>query len=332
MRKYKQLTEEDRIEIYAMKQAGKSQRQIASQLDVHSATISRELSRNTGGRGYRPKQAHHWAQERRQQARKAIKIIPQTIAYIEKQIRQEHSPEQIAGRMKVDPTYKGPSVSHERIYKHLWKDKADGGDLYQKLRIAGHKQKRKRYGKRDFRGKIVNRVGIEKRPKIVASKKRFGDWEAYTMIGKNHKGALVTLVERKSQFTVLGQARRKTAKAVQQQMIQQLRPYQNRVHTITIDNGREFAGHETIARKLNAKVYFADPYCSWQRGLNENTNCLIRQYLPKKTDLRNVTEKQLSFIVNRLNHRPRKTLGFKTPYEVFCNNSQFKNIRVVLGS
>lgn len=332
MRQYRQLTEEDRIEIYAMKQAGKFQKHIAGHLGVHPATIGRELRRNTGGRGYRPQQAHRWTQQRRQRARKALKMTPATCLYLENLLRQEHSPEQIAGRMKADPYYQGPAVSPERIYQHLWQDKAAGGTLYRSLRIAGRKQKRKRYGKRDFRGKIVNRVGIEQRPPIVADKQRCGDWEADTLIGKNHQGAVVTLVERQSRFTVLGQVGRKTAHEVGLQVIEQLRPHQKRVHTITTDNGREFAGHETIARKLKTNIYFADPYCSWQRGLNENTNGLIRQYLPKKTDLRHVTPEQLDFIANRLNHRPRKCLGFKTPFEVFCNHNQFLKTPVALES
>jgi IS30 family transposase len=332
MRQYQQLTEDDRIEIYAMKQAGKTQRTIAGNLGVHPSTISRELERNTGRRGYRPKQAHHWASARRQNARKAVKMTPKTVAYIEGQLRQEHSPEQIAGRMKVDPHYLGHTVSHERIYQHIWQDKADGGRLYQKLRIAGNKKKRKRYGKHDFRGQIPHRVGIEQRPKIVEDKKRIGDWEADTIIGPHHRGAVVSLVERKSQFALLGQVPHKTADAVQKQMVRQLRPYRRRVHTITTDNGREFADHESIAKKLKARVYFAQPYQAWQRGLNEQVNGLIRQYLPKKTDLRYVSQDQLRLIMNRLNHRPRKTLGFKTPYEVFCNDSRFKTSRVALGS
>ena len=332
MRQYGQLTEDDRIEIYAMKQAGKSQAHIAQCLSVHPSTISRELARNTGQRGYRPKQTHRLATGRRYNARKAVKMTPETIRYIERQIRQQHSPEQIAGRMKVDPAYLGPTVSHERIYQHLWQDKDNGGDLYKKLRIAGQKKKRKRYGKHDFRGKIPNRVGIEKRPKIVENKKRLGDWEGDILIGKHHRGAVVSVVERKSQFTVLGKVVRKTADAVHKQMVQRLRPYRRRVHTITTDNGREFVGHETIAAKLQARIYFADPYQACQRGLNENTNGLIRQYLPKKTDLRHVNDNQIRFIMDRLNHRPRKTLGLKTPYEVFCNGSRFIISRAALGS
>jgi len=317
MRQYKQLTEDDRIEIYAMKQAGFTQTHMAQRLGVAGSTISRELDRNTGQRGYRPKQAHHNALHRRHHARKAVKMTPQTQTYIEGKLRQDFSPEQIAAAMKRDPHWTGPNVSHERIYQHLCQDKAAGGNLYQHLRIAGHKKKRKRYGKRDSRGKIPNRVGIEHRPKIVDRKKRIGDWEADTVIGKQHQGALVTLVERKSKFTVIGHVVRNTAEAVAEQIIQRLRPHKTRVHTLTTDNGREFAGHQCFSQKLQTNVYFAQPYHSWERGLNENTNGLIRQYFPKGTDLRNVTEQQLRFVMNRLNHRPRKTLGFKTPHEVF---------------
>jgi IS30 family transposase len=332
MRQYQQLTEEHRIEIYAMKQAGYNQTQMARRLGVHRSTISRELARNTGGRGYRPKQAHRLATERRVKARKAVKMTRKTIAYIEALIRQEHAPEQITGRMKVDPDYRGPTVSHERIYQHVWQDKADGGRLWRHLRIGGHKKKRKRYGKHDFRGKIPHRVGIEKRPQIVQSKKRLGDWEADTLIGKYHRGAVITVVERKSQFTLLGKVPHKTAPAVREQMVKHLRPHRHRVHTITTDNGREFSEHQALAQRLQAKIYFADPYQAWQRGLNEQVNGLIRQYLPKKTDLRHVTDQRLQLIMDRLNHRPRKTLGFKTPYEVFCNGSRFKSSRVALGS
>lgn len=332
MRQYRQLTDEDRIEIYAMKQAGIRQSNISRQLGIHPSTVGRELARNSGKRGYRPKQAQGLAMERRYNARKAVKMTPDTIKYIESKIQQEHSPEQIAGRMKVDPHYLGITISHERIYQHIWQNKDSGGKLYQYLRIAGHKKKRKRYGKQDFRGKIPNRVGIEQRPKIVDHKKRIGDWEADTIIGQHHRGAVVTIVERKSQFALLAQVNRKTADAVCQQMIRILRPFRHRVHTITTDNGREFTLHETIASKLQAKIYFADPYQACQRGLNEQVNGLIRQYLPKKTDLRHVTDDQLRFIMHRINHRPRKTLGFKTPYEVFCNNSRFKMLPVALGS
>ena len=317
MRAYKQLTEEDRIEIYAMKQAGKQQNQIAAALGVSPSTVSRELTRNTGLRGYRPKQAQQKALQRRFTARKAVKMTPETLAYIESRLRQEHSPEQIAERMKCDGSWRGPTVSHERIYQHIWQDKAQGGTLYMHLRIGGTKQRRKRRNSRDLRGMIKNRVGIEHRPPIVDRKIRIGDWEGDTVVGKNHQGALVTLVDRKSKLTLMGKVDRYTAEAVEQAIIALMDMLPRRTYTLTVDNGKEFSNHQSIAATLEIKVFFADPYSAWQRGLNENTNGLIRQYVPKGSDIRTLTNEQIEHIMDRLNNRPRKSLGFLTPNEVF---------------
>jgi len=317
MREYKQLTEEDRIEIYAMKQAGNRQNIIAAALGVHPSTISRELARNTGLRGYRPKQAQQGALHRRFTARKAVKMTPETINYIESKLREEHSPEQIAERMKLDPGWHGPTVSHERIYQYVWQDKARNGMLYKHLRIGGTKQRRKRRNSRDMRGTIKNRVGIQERPKIVERKIRIGDWEGDTVVGKNHQGALVTLVDRKSKLTLIGKVDRYTAAAVEKTIISLMELLPRRNYTLTVDNGKEFASHESVADALQIEVYFADPYSAWQRGLNENTNGLIRQYVPKGSDVRTLTDEQVQHIMNRLNNRPRKTLGYLTPNEVF---------------
>ena len=317
MREYSQLTDEDRIEIYAMKQAGKQQNVIAKVLGVAASTISRELRRNTGLRGYRPKQAQQKALQRRLNARKAVKMTPATISYIEQKLVQEHSPEQIAERMKIDPGWAGPTVSHERIYQYIWRDKAGGGLLYKKLRIGGTKQRRKRRNSRDMRGTIKNRVGIDQRPEIVEKKIRIGDWEGDTVVGQNHQGALVTLVDRKSKLTLIGKVNRYTAKAVEKTIVELMELLPRRSYTLTVDNGKEFASHEAVANALRIKVYFADPYCSWQRGLNENTNGLIRQYVPKGSDVRPLTEQQILHIMDRLNNRPRKSLGYLTPNEVF---------------
>jgi len=317
MREYKQLTEEDRIEIYAMKQAGKQQNEIASKLGVNPGTISRELARNTGFRGYRPKQAHQRALYRRTKARKAVKMTPKTINYIECKLTQEHSPEQISERMKLDSQWSGPTVSHERIYQHIWRNKANGGQLYKNLRIIGTKRRRKRRNSRDMRGMIKNRVGIESRPDIVERKIRVGDWEGDTVVGKNHKGALVTLVDRKSKLTLIEKVDNYTAKAVEQAIVSVMEYLPRRHYTLTVDNGKEFSNHENIASELQIKVYFADPYSAWQRGLNENTNGLIRQYVPKGSDVRAIKKEQIEHIMERLNNRPRKSLGFLTPNEVF---------------
>ena len=317
MRQYRQLTEEDRIEIYAMKQAGKEQNKIAAKLGVHPSTIGRELSRNTGLRGYRPKQAQQETLHRRFTARKAVKMTPETIDYIESKLQEQHSPEQIAERMKLDPGWHGPAVSHERIYQHIWQDKAHGRMLYKHLRIAGTKQRRKRRNSRNMRGTIKNRVGIEERPKIVERKIRIGDWEGDTVVGKNHQGALVTLVDRKSKLTLIGKVDRYTAEAVEKTIVSLMELLPRRNYTLTVDNGKEFASHESVAETLRIKVYFADPYSAWQRGLNENTNGLIRQYVPKRSDVRTLTDEQVRHIMNRLNNRPRKSLGYLTPNEVF---------------
>jgi len=317
MREYQQLTEEDRIEIYAMKQAGKEQNKIAAELGVHPSTISRELHRNTGLRGYRPKQAQQKTLHRRFTARKAVKMTPETIDYIESKLREQHSPEQIAERMKFDSRRDAQAVSHERIYQHIWQDKARGGTLYKHLRIGGTRQRRKRRNSRDMRGTIANRVGIEKRPRIVERRIRVGDWEGDTVIGKNHQGALVTLVDRKSKLTLIGKVDRYSAEAVKQTIISLMEMLPRRNYTLTVDNGKEFSGHESVAETLGIKVYFADPYSAWQRGLNENTNGLIRQYVPKATEVRSLTDRQVQHIMDRLNNRPRKSLGFLTPNEIF---------------
>lgn len=329
MRTYTQLTEHDRIEIYALLQAGKSQRQMAAILGVAPSTVCRELARHAGPRGYHPTRAHRRARYFRRTARKAVKMTPSTITYIESQLRTEHSPEQVAERMKRDPTRPGPTVSHERIYQHIWRDKAAGGQLYKHLRIARKHRYRKRRNGRDLRGAIKNRVGIEKRPEIVDRKRRIGDWEGDTIIGSHQKGALVSLVDRKSKLTLVGKVHRRTAEAVEQAIIRLMQDLPRRMHTLTVDNGKEFASHETIAQRLQIGVYFADPYSAWQRGLNENTNGLIRQYVPKGSDIRNLNEQQIEHIMVRLNNRPRKSLGFLTPNEVFYNRKPKSKTKIV---
>lgn len=275
---YKQLTQEQRYQIYACMKATWSQLEIAAEIGVHPSTISRELSRNRGGRGYRPQQAQHRTEERKLRHVTA-RIPPQTWALIEKHLRQDWSPQQVAGWLSLE---KQPSVSHERIYQYIYADKARGGDLHQHLRCR--KQRRKRYGSYQRRGQIKNRVGIEARPAIVESRRRLGDWEVDTIIGAHHKEAIVSIVERKSKLTFLKKVRRKTSEAVEQALSELLQPVREKCHTITSDKGKEFANHQEIAESLQANFYFAHPYASWERGLNENTNGLVRQYFPKKSD------------------------------------------------
>ena len=207
---------------------------------------------------------------------------------------------------------RGQSISHESIYLHIWRDKQAGGSLYTYLRRQGKKYEKRRHGK-SSRGHIKNRRCIDDRPEIVDKRARLGDWEIDTVIGKGHQGALVTIVERLTRKVLCAQVPGKTADAVTKATIKLLRPYKNHVHTITADNGKEFSGHEKISKALDAEVYFAHPYSSWERALNENTNGLLRQYFPKGTSLKWVSQESVSKAVRRLNGRPRKTLGFKTP-------------------
>ena len=311
--KYSQLTEGERYQIYALLKEGLTQKAIAKNLKRSSSTISRELNRNRGRRGYRPKQANNMALERRKTAEKKIKLTAEVQDWIRQLIRQDLSPEQVVDYLAVQ---RGLRLHHETVYQFIYRDKAEGGDLHRHLRIA-NKPYRKRYGKHDRRGQILNRTSIDERPEVVDQKTRIGDWEGDTVIGKNHKGVLLTLVERKTLYTIIVPLKSKSADGLTQAAIAALKPMKDQVHTLTFDNGKEFAGHETIAKALDAQVYFAHPYASWERGINENTNGLVRQYFPKGMDLSDVRFEQAQQVMDRLNNRPRKTRGGKTPNELF---------------
>jgi IS30 family transposase len=311
---YTQLTQEQRYQIYALKKMGHGQTAIANCLGVHKSTISRELGRNRGQRGYRPKQAQRKAMRRRRHKMKA-RITAETWALVEEKLRLDWSPEQISGWLKKN---EADQVSHESIYQYVYADKRAGGDLHKHLRCQ--KKRRKRYGSRDRRGKIPNRSSIESRPEIVELRSRIGDWEGDTIIGKDGKQAIVTLVERKSRLTLMEKIEQRTANATEKAIIRMLQPFIHSILTLTFDNGKEFANHEEIARQLQAKIFFAHPYASWERGTNENTNGLIRQYFPKGSDLSSITNDQIVFVKERLNDRPRKCLDFLTPQMVFSEN------------
>ena len=232
---------------------------------------------------------------------------------VERLIRNDFSPEQVANRLKLEGALQ---ISHETIYQFVYADKRNGGDMYLHLRCQ--KPRRKRYASgQERRGTIKNRVSIDERPEVVGQKLRIGDWEGDTVIGKNHKGGMVTLAERKSRYALAGRICSKHADGVTAVTNRLLRPYKHVCHTITFDNGKEFANHEDMAVELETSIYFAHPYHSWERGLNENTNGLLRQYFPKGMELDNITDGQVQQAIKKLNHRPRKVLGFRSPYEVF---------------
>ena len=314
MRTYTQLAQEQRYQIYAMLKMGHNQTEIAKEIGAHKSTISRELSRNRGQRSYRPKQAHQMALNRRNKAQPRIQA--ESWALIESKLREDWSPEQISSWLKQN---KDIQVSHERIYLYILENQRAGGDLYKHLRCQ--KKRRKRYGSYDRRGKLPNRRSIEERPEIVEKRQRIGDWEADTILGQGRRQAIVTLTERKSRFALLRKVERRKAELVCDAMIDLLQPVSDCSHTITADNGKEFAEHERIALELEIDFFFAHPYAAWERGSNENMNGLIRQYFPKGCDFTTITDEEIEFVMSRLNNRPRKCLGFKTPFEVFYKQS-----------
>lgn len=309
MKHYRQLTQEERYQIAALKELGFSSTEIARRLTRSPSTISRELMRNRGVNGYQAAMAQRLSDKRRKGADKANKRLPELIAWVSDRLRDKWSPEQIAGTAKAAGF---ALVSHEWIYQLVLRDKAAGGELAQHLR---HRQRRyrRRYGVQDRRGKIPNRVGIEERPSVVDARSRFGDWEGDSIVGKG-SAALVTLLERRSGYVLIRKVSRSTA-ALTCEALKRMLSVVDKRHTVTLDNGREFSHHEQVSDALGCKIYFARPYHSWERGANENVNGLIRQYFPKRTDFDDVTEEQIQAVEQAINLRPRKRLGYKAPIE-----------------
>jgi IS30 family transposase len=253
------------------------------------------------------------ADERKKEGHLKKRFTIQMEHYVRDKLKNQWSPDQIVGKAKKEGI---EMVSHERIYQFIWQDKANGGELHKHLR-TGMKKYKKRYGSKSSRGQIPNKVSIEQRPKIVEENKRIGDLESDLIIGKDHKGALLTIVDRYSSFLWIANVKGKKKDAVKKATINILASHKQWIHTITNDNGKEFTEHQTIAEKLQCEVFFAHPYSSWERGLNEYTNKLIRQYFPKNKTLENVDQIKINQVIELLNNRPRKKLGYKTPKEVF---------------
>jgi IS30 family transposase len=323
---YIHLTENERYHIDDLQREGFSQAMIAKQLGRACSTLSRELRRNKGERGWRPRQAQLKANERlmTRGAANAKRASDAAWEYAKHRLQNEQwSPEQIVGRLELEDLEK---ISHETIYQRILEDKNTGGMLYTHLRCKKKRKKRYSSGK-SSRGIIPNRVGIEQRPAIVDSRKRTGDWEGDTIIGSHDGGAVIaTMVERKSRFTCLAKAKDKTTLSVISSINKQMLPIADLVLTVTLDNGREFTQHERLSDGLNADVFFAKPYHSWERGLNEKTNGLVRQYLPKKIPFDRISDTDLKYIEKKINNRPRKCLGYKTPFEVFSKSCEKRGI------
>ena len=316
---YHHLTRDQRCQLHTLKSSGESTDKIARQLGVHRSAIYRELKRNRGLKNYTYQEAQKKASERKLVvAYRKRKMTTERIAAIEEKLQLQWSPEQISGWFKTAPG--SQTVSNETIYKYIWENKRQGGSLYKNLRHQGKKYNKRGAGKAG-RGCIPGRVDISERPAIVDEKTRLGDWELDTIIGRDHKGVIVSMVERYSKLTRLAKVSRKTAQEVKEALIHRLSDVSDSVHTLTSDNGKEFACHQEIASQLGASMYFARPYHSWERGLNEHTNGLVRQYLPKHQRLDEVTQETVQDVESLLNNRPRKVLQFRTPIEVF--NQQF---------
>ena len=294
MNKHKQLTLGERYQIEILLKTGLNQTQIAKEMCVHKSTISRELRRNRGKRGYRPKQAQKLAVARRFVSRS--RIPEQTWLRVEQLLREDWSPQQISYWLADN---EGLSVSHERIYQYVKEDKTYGGNLHRHLRCQ--KKRRKRYGTPSCRGHIKNRVAIDQRPDVVDKRSRIGDWEADTIIGKRGGSqVLATLTERKSRYCLVVVAEDKKARSVTRAIFDVTAPISQSVMTVTCDNGKEFTLHEELSKKLEADWFFANLYHSWERGLNENTNGLIRQYFPKGMDFAKLTQEDARRVMDKL--------------------------------
>jgi transposase, IS30 family len=323
---YTHLTADERYQIDDLRREGHSQKQIAETLGRSESTLSRELERNKGDRGWRPRQAHHKAEERlaRRGAANVGRISDEAWKYARKHLQADQwSPEQIAGRIKLEGF---ATISHETIYQRVLQDKKEGGTLHQNLRCK--KKRKKRYGSaRSARGTIPGRVDIDQRPKVVDARTRVGDWEGDTIIGNYTGGAVIaSMVERKSRYTILAKAKDKTTAAVIESINNRMLPIAALILTITLDNGREFTMHDMLSLVLGADVFFAKPYHSWERGLNENTNGLVRQYYPKKSSFDKITKSELLSVEKKLNSRPRKCLNYKTPTEVLSRLCERRGI------
>jgi IS30 family transposase len=313
---YKQLTQEQRYQLYRMNEMSLTQKDMALILGVSASTISRELRRNVGKQGRYIKGAHKLALDRRK-CKSKPRISPADWKMVEGFLRLDFSPEQVSDWYK---RWKLLRISHEWIYQYIHDDKQRGGALHTHLRCK--KKNRKRYGGVRNNQSLCDRVSIEDRPAIVNKRKRYGDWEVDTVIGRQGGKVLVTLVEPKSKLSIMGLATNKTAQAVKETLVQLLSSLRRHVHTLTYDNGPEFAQHKEIDIALKSQGYFARPYCSGDRGLSENTNGLIRQYLPKRSSFDDVPQSKIEWIMERLNNRPRKTLKGRTPNEVFFRGSR----------
>lgn len=327
MNKYHQLTQEERYSITALLRTGCNQTQLAAAIGRSKSTISRELRRNAthhDGR-YRVEKAQEYCMGRRRKTRRKPQFSAEDFAKVDALLQKKWSPEQVSAVLKAQGVL---SISHETIYRHILKNKKAGGKLYTHMRIMP-KRRRKRYNSKDSRGILSGKRHITERPLEAEQRQSIGHWEGDTVMGKDQRACILTLVERRSGFAVIRKLTSRTAEQANQGTADALMQHQGRMRTITFDNGTEFHSYKKIEEQFPVTCYFATPYHSWERGSNENLNGLIRQYLPKGTCMKNLTQHECDQIAFELNTRPRKRHGFKTPAEVYhgpetCCTSKLK--------
>lgn len=321
------LTMEQRYTIGVLQGENYTQNLIAERIGKHPSVVSRELKRNRDLRSndYKPDLAQRKYEQRISQKPKRINFTESIQIYVDSKLRQEYSPEQIVGVSQLESI---ECVSVERIYQYVWADKKHGGTVYTHLRNKGRKY-RKRGASKDKRGVISDRVDIDQRPKIVEERSRFGDLELDTIVGKDHIGGLVSVNDRMTGMIKISKITAKDALQVEQKIVERLTEWKPLLHTLTSDNGKEFANHVAIKDALEVDFFFAKPHHPWERGSNENGNRLIRQYFPKGTDFTTISDQQVADVETILNNRPRKRHQFLSPVQVFNNLSFNQNVAFV---
>jgi IS30 family transposase len=311
---YHQITSEERYMLSLLRKQGLNASEIARQLGRHRSTILREVRRNAShGDAYRPFRANEKAHARRSRSLRNQRFATHQLRRVERLLRELWSPEQIAAKLRRSGPF---CISHETIYRHVWLDRSLGGDLYSYLRFAS-KLRRKRYRSYDSRGRLAGKRHISERPASIEGRSEPGHWEIDTVLGKGSKHCLVSIVERKSGYLLIGKLKARTVAETTTRTIRLIRKHTPQFTTITADNGTEFHGYQDIEKTTGVPFYFCTPHHAWERGTNENTNGLIRQYLPKYMNLDKVTQAQCNTIARKLNRRPRKRHDYQTPEEIF---------------
>lgn len=307
---YRRVTHEDRVYIQASLDAGLSNIQISDKLGFDKSTIGREIQRNCGKRGYRSRQAKRKAIERQALRNGPYKMDPVIMSMITERLALKWSPEQISNRLRVEGK---PYVSDKTIYNFIAKDHHEGGELWRSLRRS-RRHRQRRFPSEDRRGKIKDTRPISKRSRKANKRKKLGHWERDTMLGGDRKTCVLVITDRKSRFNKFVKLNRRFAKRVTRETITALKGLP--LKSITNDRGQEFSDHKKCSKRLKVKIYFCDPYSSYQRGTNENRIGILRQYIPKKMDIKQISKQHLRKIEFEINNRPMKILAWRTPYEV----------------